>query len=244
MRIETKGSAPWIGMPAQIDPDDEKQYLSSRYSDAIATAGGLPIIIPLLSDARRMESLADKLDGLLLTGNDSDLDPGSYGAPRQNVCGPVQPLRDQTDFALLEMATRRKIPILAICFGAQSLNVFLGGSLIQDIPTMVGRSIRHSERGSDGIPCHKIRIAPGSALEQLAGGVETTVNSTHHQAVDRPGRGLRVIAQAPDGVIESILGTEPQQWMLGVQWHPEKNFRGDDFSHRLFEYFLAHCRAA
>jgi putative glutamine amidotransferase len=244
MRIKTKAIVPWIGMPAQMNPNNEKQYLSSKYSEAIAKAGGMPIMIPLLDEARRMDSLVDSLDGLLLTGNESDLDPASYGESRQDACGPVQPLRDQTDFALLAMAMKRKIPILGICFGAQSMNTFLGGSLIQDIPTMVGRSIRHNEKKSGGVPCHKIRISSESVLEELAGGLEATVNSTHHQAVDRPGRGLKVIAQAPDGVIESIFGTEPQQWMLGVQWHPEKSFRGDDFSRRLFEHFLARCRAA
>jgi putative glutamine amidotransferase len=243
MGIKAKGSAPWIGMPAQMDPDDEKQYLSRKYADAVAAAGGLPLMIPLLGEAGCMDPLADCLDGLLLTGNDSDLDPSLYGASRQSACGPAQTLRDRTDFSLLKMALKRKIPILAICFGAQSLNVFLGGSLIQDIPTMVGGSIRHSNREPEGIPYHKIQISSGSVLEQLAGGVEAMVNSTHHQAVDRLGHGLKAIARAPDDVIESIFGTEPQQWILGVQWHPEKSFRSDNFSRKLFEHFLARCGA-
>jgi putative glutamine amidotransferase len=243
MRKKAKGSSPWIGMPMQMNPDDEKQYLSRMYSDAVAAAGGLPIMIPLFGSAGHMDPLIGHLDGLLLPGNDSDLDPSLYGVSRQDVCGPAQKLRDGTDFYLLKSAMKRKIPILAICFGIQSLNVFLGGSLIQDIPTSVGNSIQHSNRrGKD--PRHKIRISSGSVLEQLAGGLEATVNSTHHQAVDCLGRRLKVIAQAPDGVIESIFGTEPQHWILGVQWHPEKEFCSDDFSRRLFEHFLAHCRAA
>jgi putative glutamine amidotransferase len=230
-------------MPVQMDPDDQKQYLNRNYSDAIAAAGGLPIMIPLFGGAGRMEPLIYRLDGILLPGNDSDLDPSLYGACRQDVCGPAQASRDETDFFLLKIALKRKIPVLAICFGAQSLNVFLGGSLIQDIPTTVGVSVQHSNRERED-PRHKIHISAGSVLERLAGGLEATVNSTHHQAVDRPGRGLKVIARAPDGVVESIFGTELQQWILGVQWHPEKKFRSDNFSRRLFEHFLARCRAA
>ncbi len=230
-------------MPAQLDPNDEKQYLSRHYSDAVALAGGLPITLPPLAEPESVRPLIENLDGLLLTGNSSDLDPSLYGAPRLSVCGPVQPLRDHMDFFLLDAAMKCEIPILAICFGVQALNVFLGGSLIQDIPTSVGKSIRHSNPESNGVPCHKIRISPGSILEKLAGGDEAMVNSTHHQAVDRPGQGLEVIAHAPDGVVESVFGTQRRQWILGVQWHPEKSFGCDDFSRKLFEHFLARCRA-
>jgi putative glutamine amidotransferase len=243
MGIERKGSAPWIGMPVQMDPNDEKQYLSRQYSDAIAAAGGLPVVIPLLAKAERTRPLVENLDGLLLTGNNSDLNPSLYEASRQDACGPIQPLREGMDFFLLETAMKRKIPILAICFGVQSLNVFLGGSLIQDIPSAVGDSILHSNPQSSGVPCHKIRISAGSVLEAMAGGAEAMVNSTHHQAVDRLGRGVKVIARAPDSVIESICGIESRQWILGVQWHPEKNFGCDGFSRKLFEHFLARCGA-
>ena len=156
-------------MPAQMDPNDEKQYWSRHYSDAIAAAGGLSITIPLLEESDRVRPLVENLDGLLLTGNNSDLDPSLYGASRLATCGPVQPLREHMDFSLLETAMKCNIPILAICFGVQSLNVFLGGSLIQDIPTMIGGAILHSNPGSNGVPCHPIRISRGSILEELAG---------------------------------------------------------------------------
>jgi len=234
---------PWIGMPVQMDPGDDRQYLSRYYSEAIEASGGFPVLIPLLDSADSAIQIAGKLDGILLTGSNTDVDPARYGAGPLNVCGPVQPLRDGMDFALLETGMRRGIPILAICYGMQSLNVFLGGSLIQDIPTSISTSIRHSNPESGGSPVHPIRIAAGTMLAQAAGGVEATVNSTHHQAVDRPGRGLEVIARAPDDVIESVAGTDPDHWMLGVQWHPEKSFGCDDFSRNIFAYFLARCRA-
>jgi len=238
------GTPPWIGMPVQMDPGDDKQYLSRSYPEAVASSGGFPVLIPLVDSADFAVAIAEKLDGILLTGSNSDLDPALYGAARLDVCGPVQPLRDRMDHALLETGMRREIPILAICYGIQSLNVFLGGSLIQDIPAAINTSVRHSNPESKGSPAHLIRIAAGTVLEQAAGGVEAMVNSTHHQAIDRPGRGLEVIARAPDGVIESIAGTNPDHWILGVQWHPEKSFGCDNFSKNIFMYFLARCRAA
>ena len=237
------GTAPWIGMPAQLDPNDDKQYLSRRYSDAIVAAGGLPVMIPLLPAADSIRPLAEKLDGVLLTGNDSDLDPALYRTSRLDACGPTQPLRDRMDFFLLETAVKRRIPVLAICFGIQSLNVFLGGTLIQDIPTEIRTLIRHNSPETKGAAVHKIRIEPGSILERLAGGLDATVNSTHHQSIAEPGLGLEVIASAPDGVIESVVGKSKSHWILGVQWHPEKSFGCDGFSRNLFEYFLARCRA-
>jgi putative glutamine amidotransferase len=239
----TGGAVPWIGMPAQIDSDGDEQYLSRHYSDAIAAAGGMPVIIPLLANARSVLSLVEDLDGILLPGSNSDLDPSLYGASRSDACGPAHPLRDQMDLFLLETAVRCKIPVLAICFGIQSLNVFFGGSLIQDIPTIIGTSIRHNNPESRGLPCHKIEISPGSVLEDVTGGLEVMVNSTHHQAIERPGQGLDVVALAPDGVIESVFYARKNHWILGVQWHPERSFSYDGFSRKLFEHFLARCRA-
>jgi len=238
------GAPPWIGMPVQMDPGDDRQYLCRSYSKAIEASGGFPVLIPLLDSVDSAIPIAEKLDGILLTGSNSDLDPGLYGALRLDVCGPAQPLRDRMDYALLETGMRRRIPVLAICYGIQSLNAFLGGSLIQDIPAAISTPIRHSNPESKGSPTHRIRIAAGTVLEQAAAGVEAMVNSTHHQAVDRPGRGLEVIARAPDGVIESVMGTNPDHWILGVQWHPEKSFGCDNFSKNIFMYFLARCRAA
>ena len=241
--MKIKGAAPWIGMPVQMDPGNEKQYLSRNYPESIAGSGGLPVMIPLLAGRDVLLPIVETLDGVLLTGNDSDLDPLLYGASRLDVCGPNQPLRDKTDFFLLELAMARSIPILAICFGVQSLNAFLGGSLLQDIPSTIGDSICHSKSGSGEVPVHPILISPGSVLDQAAGSLEVSVNSTHHQAIDRPAPGLNIIARAPDGVIESVCGTDPRQWVLGVQWHPERSFGVEAFSRKLFEIFLARCRA-
>jgi putative glutamine amidotransferase len=234
---------PWIGMPTQLDPGGDKQYLSREYPDAVSAAGGIPIMIPLLQRAESVRTLAQRLDGILLPGSNSDVDPSFYNAERMEVCGPAQPLRDQMDFLLLDVAFERRIPLLAICYGVQSLNVFLKGTLIQDIPALIGTSICHRNPKSKNSPRHEIEISPGSILERFAGGPKATVNSIHHQALDRPGRGLEVIARAPDGIIESASYADPSRWILGVQWHPEKSFACDGFSQKLFNNFVAQCRA-
>jgi putative glutamine amidotransferase len=243
-KMTVTGFAPLIGMPAQMDPGREMQYLSRHYSDAIAGAGGTPLIIPLTETADVACPIAEQLDGILLTGSISDLDPSLYGASRSPKCGAAQPLRDRMDYMLLETAFRRKIPVLAICYGIQSLNVFCGGSLVQDIPESIGTDIRHSDPESQNPASHKIKISGGSVLEQIAEGTDAVVNSTHHQAIERAGKNLEVIARAHDGVIESVVCSNRDHWILGVQWHPEKNFRRDNFSWKLFEFFLARCRAA
>ncbi len=240
----TKSSgAPVIGMPAQMDPGSDQQYLSRNYSDAVASEGGVPVIIPLITATELVEKIAGTLDGILLTGNQSDVEPGLYHQPRSNACGPAQPLREQMDFLLLESAFKRKIPILAICFGIQSLNVFLGGSLVQDISTAINAPIRHSRLNPSDCPSHEITIVPGSLLEEIAGERRFTVNSTHHQSVERTGRGLEAIAYAGDGVIESVRGIANDHWILGVQWHPEKSYSCDELSRKIFYHFLARCRA-
>lgn len=232
-------AAPLIGLPVRMDPSKGSQYLDRRYADAIAAAGGIPILLPLLKDLAKIRAVARKLDGVLLTGSNTDVDPARYGAERHPACGPTQPLRDQTDFVLLEAARERRRPVLAICFGIQSLNVFMGGSLIQDIPSATGSPVRHSQPHIAF--AHEVEIERGSILEELAGGSTARVNSTHHQALERVAPGLGVMARAPDGIIESVAGTNGDQWVLGVQWHPEKSYDHDEFSQKIFGAFLSEC---
>ncbi len=238
-----RAARPVIGMPARMDPGRENQYLSRKYGDAILRAGGIPIIVPLSEDDGSIRSLAASLDGILLTGSDSDIDPARYGASREPRCGPAQPLRDQTDFAMLETAFEQRIPLLGICFGLQSLNVFLGGSLIQDIDAAIQTDIGHSAAESRDRLAHAVCLEPGCLLAGLSGEVAPLVNSSHHQAIDRVGLGLRVTATAPDGVIEAVELDESARWVGGVQWHPERSFATDGFSRRIFETFVAECRA-
>jgi putative glutamine amidotransferase len=224
-----------------MDSGKERQYVNRNYAESVAVAGGVPVILPLLEDTGKLRDLACSLDGILLTGSGTDVDPRHYGAERDAACGPNQALRDQTDFFLLEIARIRKAPVLAICFGIQSLNVFHGGTLIQDIPTRASTAINHRDSRRRFI--HSVEIEPGSILHDLAGSLQAKVNSTHHQAVDRVGQGLRAIARAPDGVIEAVAGTADDHWILGIQWHPEKSYEYDQFSRNILEEFIRRCRA-
>ena len=243
-KLENPGdNIPIIGLPARMDPGTDSQYLSRQYADAVCDAGGTPVILPLLDDPRAIRHLVENLDGILLTGSSSDIDPLRYGMSREPDCGPVQPLRDETDFMLLEVALERKKPVLAICFGMQSLNVFMGGTLIQDIMSSKPETqIRHMAPESEGRPSHDVEILAGSILEILAEGEQPRVNSTHHQALDRLGSGLEVIARAPDGIVEAVRGTAGDGFILGVQWHPEKSFGYDTLSRNIFKLFLQRCR--
>ncbi len=236
-------SDPVIGMPAIMDIGKNTQYLNRAYTDAIATAGGIPVIIPLVEASAGIRSLVEDLDGILLTGSACDVEPKHYGATPDPQLGPVQPLRDMTDFALLEEALKGRMPLLAICFGMQSLNVFMGGSLIQDIDSSLQGALRHDSGEAGSRSFHTIQITPGSVLEKMAGSSQVMVNSSHHQAVDRVGRDLEVIARAPDGVVEAVTGKAADHWILGVQWHPEKSFSSDALSKKVFECFVARCRA-
>jgi putative glutamine amidotransferase len=232
---------PVIGMPARMDSGRERQHLSRQYGNSVFAAGGLPLIVPLVESPSETRKLASMLDGVLLTGSDSDVDPGRYGASRTPGCGPNQPLRDETDFLLLESAFERRVPVLGICFGLQSLNVFLGGTLIQDIGAAIRTGISHSGPEARDGAAHTVTLAPDSMLAALAGELEPWVNSSHHQAVDRPGRGLRVVANAPDGVVEGVVLDGGEQWVTAVQWHPERSFNKDLLSKRLFQTFVASC---
>jgi putative glutamine amidotransferase len=180
----------------------------------------------------------------VLSGSPADIDPAHFNAKRHPAAEDADPARERTDFALLEHALGAGKPLLAICYGIQSLNVFLGGSLIQDIPTELGSKICHSPAGDEAPegseqrdPLHEAQIDPGRVLN-LSGAPNAVVNSSHHQSVLDPGRGLRITAHAPDGVVEAVEWTGDANWVVGVQWHPER-MPEDALAQALFRNLLA-----
>jgi putative glutamine amidotransferase len=199
--------------------EDAKVRLSLNYVRSIEGAGLLPLIVPPLADPTTAAALVAVCQGLLLTGGE-DVDPARYGAVAHPTTGAPNVPRDATELALFAAARERRIPVLGICRGIQLINVALGGTLVQDLPSERPSSIQHDQPEAANARTHGIRLVAKSRLHAAVGTDELTVNSYHHQAVDRVADGLTVTATAPDGVIEGVEGTEGP-WLVAVQWHPE-----------------------
>lgn len=195
--------------------------LNAAYVRALEAAGLVPVVVPPLATPDAALPLLDVVAGLVLTGGE-DVDPARYGAPPHPALGPVVASRDETELALVSGARARGLPTLAICRGIQVLNVALGGTLVQDLPSERPGEVLHDPDGSRDSRVHEVAIAPGSRLAAAIGATRATVNSFHHQAVDRVGEGLAVVARAPDGVVEGVEAADDGWWVLGVQWHPEE----------------------
>jgi putative glutamine amidotransferase len=226
--------APRIGVPWRTEKQERARDMryNRDYLEAVRKAGGEPVQISLLSPPAKLAQIAKALDAFVLPGSPADVDPKLYGARAHAKAAKPDVKREKTDFALLKHALPAGKPVLAICYGIQSLNVYLGGSLYQDIPGELPRALTHSRDRDHKDAMHEVRVT-GGRLAMLAGRPDIRVNSVHHQSVRRPGRGLRVTAKAPDGVIEAVEWTLGPGWALGVQWHPERTPK-DPLAQKLF----------
>jgi putative glutamine amidotransferase len=246
---------PFIGIPCCVRQIWERPFhtVADRYTEAVITAvGAMPVLIPAIGPFIDVSAVLDRLDGLLLTGSPSNVEPHRYGgAP--SVEGTLHdPDRDATTLPLIREAVRRDLPVLAICLGIQELNVALGGTLHQRIFDMPER-FNHNRRRVAAVrrmtmdqrygPAHPVRLSPGGRLIELAGGAgEVTVNSLHGQGIDRPAPDLVVEAVAPDGQIEAV-SLPGARFVVGVQWHPEYKPLENPFSRALFAAFAQACHA-
>jgi putative glutamine amidotransferase len=235
-----------IGVPFRTLEEERAGAFKSRkikyYHRALRDAGAQPVPISLAIPTKNLLELCSSLDGFVLTGSPADVDPAGYGVPRDPETHAADPAREATDSALLDHAISAGKPVLAICYGTQHLNVHFGGTLVQNIATEPGAHLQHEDR--DGVnPEHVVRLESDSRLAPLAGVSEPRVNSSHHQAVRDPGRNLRIIARAPDGIVEAVEWTGDANWIVGVQWHPER-MEGDPFATALFRKFVAAARQA
>lgn len=220
------------------DPPRKDLALGFKYFEAIERAGGIPVIVPPLG-SHAIDPLLARLSGICIAGG-PDLDPRSYGGEQHPKLGPTEPELDKFELRVTWAARSRCIPILAICRGAQVLNVALGGSLHMHLPDDAGDWVEHRRPGSEGpAASHEIRVEPNSVLGRVLGADRVTVNSYHHQAVRKLGRGLRAVAHADDGVIEAIETTGPD-FVVGVQWHAECMEAPEQ--HALFEAFVRASR--
>jgi len=212
-----------VAVTAGIRPDGDtsRVRLTAAYVTALENAGLIPLIVPPLANPDAASAILDSVAGLVLTGG-ADVDPARYGEKRHEKVRSVSPARDATEAALIKEARERGTPVLAICRGIQILNVALGGTLVQDIPSQCETKIAHDEESARDSRTHEISVEPGSRIAAAVGTHHLTVNSFHHQSVKRVADGMRVTARSPDGIIEGIESTDEDWWVMAVQWHPEE----------------------
>lgn len=225
-----------IPEPTSTDPEYNQRSLPP-YVAALQAAGATALVVPLNEPQDRVAKMLAGVQGILLPGSRYDVDPQRYGEDPIPECGTPDPSRTAVDELFLQEAFNLRKPILAICHGAQTLNVWRSGSLIQDLQTHVNH-----RPGRDVVEAHPVRIAPGSRLSGLLpsdAALEAKVNSSHHQAIRVPGDQLLVSAVSPvDGVIEAVELDAPSHFVLAVQWHPERSYAQSGVSRAIFAAFV------
>jgi putative glutamine amidotransferase len=255
---------PRVGVPYRTSKEEAagNNTKHEEYCAAVRAAGGEPVAISLQLGDTELKKLAGTLDAFVLPGSPADVDPALYKTARNPKCGEADAARERTDYTILDNAFENAKPVLAICYGAQILNVKLGGTLYQDIESELTGTMNHTKDGvpkGQPDPVHDAVIESGGELAQIAAatGIEQSgdgfwarVNTSHHQSIRELGRRLRVAARASDGVTEAVeLQTDEMKkhWVMGVQWHPERPTHekmGDELSEVLFRAFMKATREA
>ena len=215
--------------------------LASRYCDAIENAGGLPIIIPHSRSRTQIRHLLRRIDGLLISGGGFDIDPAYYGEQPIAKLGKINSQRTFTELQSIAFGLDRDLPMLGICGGAQAINVALGGSLYQDIQTQLPAAQKHQQDERSNSYGHVVEVARGTLLYKVCRRQTLKVNTTHHQAIRKLGKGLAINATAPDGLIEGIE-SKKHSFVLGLQWHPEVLARREAVQRKIFSSFVLACR--
>jgi len=241
---------PLVGVPTQtlqaIDGIPEQLprswVMNQRYFTALTYVGAVPVMVPLLTDDdESLRALYEHLDGVFLAGG-VDIDPGSYREDKLDVCGRTDPDRDRVELMLTRWALEDRKPVLGVCRGLQVINVACGGSLVQDVAPDGGRFIKHDYFPNQGYArdflAHEVNVQSGSRLGAIFQAETISVNSMHHQGIQRLGDDLVATIRAPDGLIEGIEGTNGA-FLLAVQWHPEMLVETDAGTRRLFDEFKA-----
>ena len=239
---------PRIAIPIPHSTDREySERAMPQYERAVALAGGEPVRISLDEDPAQVRALLKSCVGVLLPGSKADVDPRRFGETKSPHTANADPKREAVDDVLLEDAYAHAKPVLGICYGLQSLNVFRGGSLIQHIPDFLPEEKRtrvNHEAGKTGTVAHSVEIDRGSKLcgvatsdsptDKIRNPLLVAVNSSHHQSADATGKGLRIVARCDeDGIVEALEGSTPDHFVLAVQWHPERSV-ADPVSRNIF----------
>jgi putative glutamine amidotransferase len=220
--------------------DYDVSYASN--ATAIEAAGGLPVLIPAKVSMETLRAIYERLDGMLLPGG-GDIDPNIYHAEKHKTTGGIDNDRDRTEIALTQWAYEDDLPTFGICRGIQVMNVALGGTLVQDIPSLVETELRHDTTNEPRAQIlHNVKLAKDSVLAKIVGTNLIDVNSLHHQSIGVASPKVRVTGHAPDGVVESIE-VPNKDFILAVQWHPEDLIDNDERMLNIFKVFIEKARA-
>lgn len=229
---------PVIGLVPLYDEEKESYWMLPGYMKGLERAGAVPVMMPLTEDPEVIERLAEVFDGFVLTGG-HDVDPALYGEEPLDVCGPICDRRDRMEAMLLEQVLKLNKPVLGICRGLQFLNVYLGGTLYQDLTTQHPSRIDHHMRPPYNRPVHEVIVERSSPLHMIMGKDKLQVNSYHHQAIRTLAPGLQAMARSEDGLVEAAW-MPWKRFVAAFQWHPEFTYESDD-SWRLFASFVVNC---
>jgi putative glutamine amidotransferase len=252
-----------IPLPHSVDREYAERAIP-QYEHAVEQMGGEPVRLGVDQTSSglnksELKKIVERCDGVLLPGSKADVDPAKFKAPRSSHSASADNQRESVDELLLEHAYQSGKPVLGICYGLQSLNVFRGGSLIQHIPDFLPEDLRtrvNHEAGRKIAVAHDVTIENNSRLAEILSGqdrlrpsggapLKLPVNSSHHQSADEIGEGLRIIGRCPDdGIIEALEGTDPDHFVLAVQWHPERSVDEDESSRVIFRSFIEAAKAA
>ena len=230
---------PIIGVLAEID-DELSTRVQNTYIHAIEGAGGIPVLFPYVDDGETVDHLVDICDGFFFTGG-MDISPDRYGEKASEHLGELQVNRDKFEFCVFQKVIKTEKPIIAICRGAQLVNVALGGTLYQDIPSEVDTKIAHRQIESKFSPSHDVRIIADTPLYEMVQEERIKANSFHHQAIKALGKGLEIMAVADDGIVEAAY-LPTSRYLRAYQWHPERLFDTDLYSRMIFEDFIHACK--
>lgn len=233
-------TADFSGVPANgTDSAQEATlFLPQRYCRAIQEVGGIPLILPPVASRNGLCTILQQVDGVLISGGNFDIHPSYYGEAPIHALGAIKKDRTEFELELLDLALNRDLPLLGICGGAQAINVALGGSLYQDITTQLPNALKHEQGAKREKGGHPVVIHSGTHLKQIVQKRTLEVNTTHHQAVRRVGKGLVVNATAEDGLIEGLESSN-HRFVLGLQWHPEILSRKNSSQRRIFSSFVS-----
>ncbi len=232
---DTVGQSSCMGIAGQ-----DWNFLAGDYVYAIEKAGGIPVILPRMKDMSILRPYLETLDGILVSGG-HDVDPRNYGARISGKCGRIVPERDDMDLAITKAALELKKPLLGICRGIQILATATGGTLYQDLESEGPYQHHFMDNSPRQYPVHQVTLEKDSQLAEIFGKTVVAVNSYHHQAVKTVGETMRIIARSDDGVVEGIEGKASDQFILGVQWHPEMMFDSEEQG-KIFRAFLVACQ--